>query len=144
MKNNEFHILVLTSTFPSKDTDPVPAFVKDQVINLKSVYPNLKFTVLAPHVRDLATKNNYSHKLYDEYRFHYFIFRKFENFTKNGIMSTLSTNPLYYLLLPFFLISSFRALNRLSIKLKPNVIYAHWFIPNAFIAALVAKKRKIP
>src|SRR5690606_29007499 len=98
------HILVVASTFPTKDNDPVPAFVKDQVIAIKKARPQLKFAVLAPHDARLKTESFKKHPEYDEYRFHYFWPRSLERLTGRGIMPALQSNKLSYLLVPFFLI----------------------------------------
>ena len=74
--NSAKHILIITSFIPSSDTDPVPAFVKDQINALKTEYPDLDFSVLAPHdaysstwLPEIANRNPENYKLY---RFHYF------------------------------------------------------------------------
>ena len=42
------NIAVITSTFPKNSSDKIPKFIKNQIINLKSNYPELNFFVLAP------------------------------------------------------------------------------------------------
>lgn len=131
------HILVVASTFPAHDEDPVPAFVKDQVISLRSTYPQVTISVLAPHDKRSHTKSYVRREHYDEYRFHYFWPFSLEKLAGRGIMPALKANPLNYLLIPFLFIGEFIALLRLTLRTKPSVLYAHWFTPQAVIARWV-------
>lgn len=136
-------ILVVASTFPSSSTDPVPAFVRDQIIAMKRVDPELKFTVLAPHDPRSNTTHFSSHDAYDEYRFHYFL-PPYEKLAGRGIMPALKANPLNYLLIPFLFVGEFFALLRLVHTLKPEFIYAHWFTPQVVTTCLVATLTRTP
>lgn len=138
------HVLVVASTFPSKDDDPVPAFVKDQIIAFKKNNNDLKFTVLAPHDFRSKTKNYTRHKYYDEFRFHYIWPFQAEKLAGRGIMPALKANPLNYLLIPFLFIGEFMMLLDLTKSLKPDVIYAHWFTPQAVIASWVSRLTGVP
>lgn len=137
-------VLVVASTFPASDTDPVPAFVKDQVIALKAAYPECDFSVLAPHDARSATVPFRNRAAYDEYRFHYFWPRRLEKLAGRGIMPALKKNPAYYLEIPFLFLFEFMALLRLTKKLKPDVIYAHWFTPQVVTAGMVSSFTKVP
>jgi glycosyltransferase involved in cell wall biosynthesis len=131
-------ILVVTSSFPATATDPVPAFVKDQLIALHHAHPELEFSVLAPHDKRSGTKRFTHHEHYDEYRFHYFWPFSAEKLAGRGIMPALKANPINYLLIPFLFAGEFFALLRLTIKLKPALIYAHWFTPQGVNSHLVS------
>lgn len=137
-------ILVIASTFPSADTDPVPAFVKDQVIALKQQYPQLDVTVLAPHDHRLSTRSMVEHEYYTERRFHYAWPRSFEGLAGRGIVPSLKAKPLYYLLIPQFFLAEFFALLRLVRQFKPDVLYAHWFTPQGVVAGAVSAVAKVP
>lgn len=137
-------ILVVASTFPASNTDPVPAFVKDQVIALKRRYLNLTMIVLCPHDKGSNTKSFTRHEHYDEYRFHYFWPFAAEKLVGRGIMPALKANPLKYLLIPFLFFAEFWALLMLARRLKPDVIYAHWFTPQAIIARWVGVFTRTP
>lgn len=136
-------VLVVASTFPSSDTDPVPAFVRDQIVAMKQVDPELKFTVLAPHDPRSQTTHFSSHEAYDEYRFHYFV-PAFETLAGRGIMPALKANPFNYLLIPFLFIGEFFALLRLVRKENPDIIYAHWFTPQVVTTRMVAALTHTP
>lgn len=133
------HILVLASTFPASESDPVPTFVKDQIVHLKKSYPHLTFSVLAPHDTRSHTANYTKHAEFDEYRFHYAWPYRLEKLAGRGIMPQLKKNPLYYLLIPSLFIGELLATKRLIRKLKPDYLYAHWFTPQGVVAAMAAK-----
>lgn len=138
------HILVVASTFPASDSDPVPAFVKDQVVAMKQADPSLIFSVLAPHDRRSNTKSLTKHRSFDEHRFHYAWPYSFERLAGRGILPALQANKLNYLLIPFLFIGEFVALYRLTRRLRPAFIYAHWFTPQAINARLVGALTKTP
>lgn len=137
-------ILFTTSTMPASDSDPVPAFVKDEAIWLHKLYPDLAITILAPHNGYGNTKNYAQYEHYDEYRFHYFWPRRWELLTGKGIQPALKKNKWLYFELPGLFIAEFFATWRLVRRLKPNLIYAHWFTPQALTGALVSKITGVP
>lgn len=137
-------ILVVASTFPSSNQDPIPAFVKDQIININQQFPDYEFSVLAPHDAFSDTKNFSKHDHYDEYRFHYFWPHKAEKLTGRGIMPALRQNKLNYFLIPLLFLAEFFHLLKLTRKLKPDFIYAHWFTPQGITAAWVSRVTKTP
>lgn len=132
-------VLVVASTFPAHESDPVPAFVRDQIIAMKKVAPHFEFSVLAPHDPRSSTVPFSRHEHYNEHRFHYFWPHRFETLAGRGIMPALKANPLNYLLIPFLFMGELWALYRLARKLKPSTIYAHWFTPQAITAFVVSK-----
>lgn len=127
-------IIVLTSTFPRWKNDTDPPFVYELS---RRLLPELDVHVLAP---------NYQGLLQDEimdgmavYRFRYF-HKRFERLAgSSGILPTLKKNKLYYLLIPFFVLAEFWALLRLVRQIKPDVVHAHWLVPQGFVAAMVGK-----
>lgn len=137
-------ILFTTSTMPSSDTDPVPAFVKNEAIWFKKLYPELSISVLAPHNAYGNTKNYSRHKYYDEYRFHYFWPYKWEKLTGKGIQPALKKNKFLYVQLPTLFIAELFATWKYVRKHKPDLIYAHWFTPQALTGAVVSKITKVP
>ena len=139
-------VLIAASTFPAHESDPVPAFVRDQILAFKKVYPDMEFTVLAPHDSTSHTVKFKQHEAYDEYRFHYFWpFTHVERLAGGqGIVPALKENPLNYLLIPFFFVGEFFALLRLTRRLKPDVIYAHWFTPQGITGGAVSALTRVP
>lgn len=138
-------ILVTTSSFPVSDKDEVPAFVKDQIIELKKLHPELEFVVHTPHNYYSQTVSKLSsHNSYKEVRYHYFRPYKWELLVGRGIMPALRKNKLLYAQIPFFIFFEFLTLLRLTKKEKPDLIYAHWFMPQAIAASLVSKITGVP
>jgi glycosyltransferase involved in cell wall biosynthesis len=136
-------IIVTASTFPASPTDTVPAFVRDQIIAMHAVDSAIEFHVLAPHVRG-KTVSHTAHKAFYEHRFHYAWPRRLETLTAQGILPALKQQPLFYLLVPFLFLAEFVALLRLTYKLKPAYLYAHWFTPQAVVASWVSWFTKVP
>lgn len=137
-------VLVLASTFPSDESDPVPAFVRDQVRALAAHDPDVRLRVLAPHDHRSGTRASVRHDDYDETRFHYFWPRRAEVLAGRGIMPALQRNPLLYAVVPFLFFGEFLAALRETRRLRPSVIYAHWFTPQAVVASWVAHLTGVP
>lgn len=139
------NLLITTSTFPSGEDDPVPSFVMEQVIYLKKINPHCHITVHAPH-------NSYSQThlvgtpnlFFNETRYHYFFPRRFELLAGRGIMPALKVNKWLYFQIPFFIVFHGISLFGLARKIKPDIIYAHWFTPQAINAAIVSSMLGIP
>jgi glycosyltransferase involved in cell wall biosynthesis len=138
-RKTDKHILVLASTFPASDNDPVPRFVKEQVEALRKAYPNITFSVLAPHDSRSKTASFTKRASFDEYRFHYAWPHRIEKLAGQGIMPQLKKNPLYYLLIPGLFMGGFLASRRMIRKLHPDYVYAHWFTPMGVVAAMAAR-----
>lgn len=133
MKN----ILVLTSTFPKNLYDNVPLFVYDQLLSIKKQYKSINFLVLVPHYYDKKPEVNDLE--IDQIRYHYFWPFKFEKLVGKGILPTIKNNKLYIFMIPFFLVSQLVTTITYVKKFKPDLIYAHWFFPQALTALIVKK-----
>ena len=138
MKN----ILVLTSTFPKNLYDNVPLFVYDQLLSISKHYESTNFLVLVPHYYD--KKPDIDDLEIDQIRYHYFWPFKFEKLVGRGILPALKKNKLYILLIPFFLISQLITTIIYVKKFKPDIIYAHWFFPQALTALIIKKTMGVP
>ncbi|MFC1826882.1 glycosyltransferase [Thermodesulfobacteriota bacterium] len=136
---NKKKLLVTTSTFPRWQNDTDPPFVYELA---KRLTHHFDITVLAPNYPGaLATEKMSGLQVH---RFRYF-FNKLELLAcSEGILPTLKKNSLFYLLIPFFLLGELRALIKLTRKIKPDVIHAHWILPQGFIAALAQKITGVP
>lgn len=127
------NILILASTFPLREDDPVPSFVKDQIELIKHFYPQLNFSVISPSNKN---KPFSEHKDFKQYRHRYF-FNRFEIFGENGILPTLKRNFLYFLLVPFLILSQIIYTIRFIRKNEIDLIYAHWVTPQAISALII-------
>ncbi|GIG39629.1 glycosyltransferase [Cellulomonas phragmiteti] len=137
-------VLVLASTFPSSDDDPVPAFVRDQVRALTAAYPELDVCVVAPHDRRSRTRSLTHHPTFDEVRFHYALPRRAEVLAGRGIMPALRSNPWLYPVVPLLFLGELVATLRETRRRRPAVVYAHWFTPQAVVAAWACRLTGVP
>ena len=132
-------LLVTTSTFPRWKNDTDPPFVYELSRRLAR---HFDITVLTPNYPGaLASEKMAGLQVH---RFRYF-FKKLELLAgSEGILPTLKKKPLFNLLVPFFLLGELRALLKLTRKTKPDIIHAHWILPQGFIAALAKKITGVP
>jgi glycosyltransferase involved in cell wall biosynthesis len=135
MKGDSIHfqrVLVMTSAFPRWKNDLEGGFIFELSRRSCSLFD---VTVLAP--RTPNSKKTEDMEGLQVIRFPYF-FNRWEKLAMHGggILNKLRSNPLYYLLVPLFLISQLYALVRLLRNERFDLIHAHWLIPQGFIAAL--------
>ena len=132
-------LLVLTSTFPRWKDDTDPPFVYELSKRLISYFD---VTVLAPHYPGAKTFEEINGLKIYRYRYFFGRFEKLAGST--GILPTLKQNKLYWFLVPFFIVSQFFALLFISRKLRPDIIHAHWVIPQGLTSSLSAMFTKVP
>lgn len=142
--NNMQKLLIVTSTLPASSSDPVPAFVSDQVSALKQLHSDLDIHVLAPHNAYAKTHTKTKHQDYTEYRFHYLWPHRFELLTGRGIAPALKAHKWLYAVVPFLFLCEAIATYRSARRLKPDVLYLHWFMPQAVATFLVARRLHLP
>ena len=136
---NKKKLLVTTSTFPRWKNDTDPPFVYELSRRLANSFD---ITILAPNYPGALTREEMSG--IQVHRFRYF-FKKLELLAgSEGILPTLKKNVLFNLLVPFFLLGEFWVLVKLTKKIKPDIIHAHWILPQGFIAALAKKITGVP
>ncbi len=137
--SNKPKILVLTSTFPRWDNDTDPPFVYELSRRLTK---DFSITILAPHYPGASRHENLEGM--EVYRFRYF-WKKYEKLAgQTGILPTLRKHKLYLLVIPFFLSAQLLSLLHLCFRLRPDIIHAHWLIPQGFMAALASICTGIP
>lgn len=133
-------ILMLTSSYPRNDSDNSSIFLRYLASSL--VQQQVNVHVLAPdHLLvdnielDPGIKNHW---------FHY-LPRKWQRLAYgSGILPNLRRNRLLYLQVPFFLTAMFFSLFFLCKRIRPDIIHAHWVVPQGFIAIIVGKLLNIP
>jgi glycosyltransferase involved in cell wall biosynthesis len=132
-------LLVLTSTFPKSVSDSTPPFVFQLCSHL---LPHFDVTVLTPAVRNAPeTETLQGVKVR---RFHYFWPHSLERLADGAILESLSRSPRLFLQVPFLVLFELIAAFRLARAIRPNVIHAHWFVPQGIVAVLVSRILKIP
>jgi len=132
-------LLVVTSTFPRWENDTDPPFVFELC---KRLVPDYDITVHTPsHHGALASEVMHGVNVY---RFRY-LFSRFERLAGGqGIVPKLRRSKFYLLLLPFFLLAQCCSLLLLVARYKPDIIHAHWLIPQGLLAVLAKRVFGIP
>jgi len=133
-------VLMLASSYPRNDSDNSSVFLRYLATSLAQQHVDVH--VLAPD-HPLVKNTNLDAGV----RNHWFQYlpKKWQQLAYgSGILPNLKRNKLLYLQVPFFLTAMFFSLFFLCRKIKPDVIHAHWIIPQGFIAIIVGKLLKIP
>lgn len=129
--NGRKKILVLSSTYPRWANDHEPNFVHELSKRINKTHD---VTVIAPR-----EKNSRTSEILDGvqiYR-HRYAPNKISTLISNGGMTAnVKRNPLKLALLPFFILSQLLLTYRAIRKIKPDILHAHWIIPQGFIAML--------
>jgi len=125
-------ILVLASTFPRWQNDSTPPFVYE----LSKQYTNeAEVVVLAPF-----SKRSQKYEVMDGMKVHRFNYWPFAKKLADGaILPNLKTNKLFWLQVPFFFLFEFFAVWSMIRKYKPDIIHAHWIIPQGIVAVVLKK-----
>ncbi|PIN89773.1 hypothetical protein COU57_05300 [Candidatus Pacearchaeota archaeon CG10_big_fil_rev_8_21_14_0_10_32_14] len=124
-------VLVMASTFARWKDDTLPPFVYELSKKLTSTFDIIVLAPSYPASKDFETMDNMK-----VYRFHYF-FKKYEKLAgSGGILPTLKKNKWYYFQVPFFLMGEFFALRKRIKEDNPDIIHAHWILPQGLIAYL--------
>jgi len=136
---NKKNLLIVTSTFPRWKNDTDPPFVFELARRLTGVF---NVTVLTPNYPGALPNENMGG--INVHRFRYFL-KSYEKLAgSEGILPTLKRNKLYYLLVPFFILAELLALLQLIRKNKPDIIHAHWILPQGFVTSLARKITGVP
>ena len=137
----------MASTVPAHADDAVPRFVLDQALSLAEANRDVRIRILAPHTpssRHLEWPRQESPDgRVTQHRFRYAP-RRLETLTARGIMPAIRANRALTAIVPLLFWGERRALKREVRRQRPDVIYAHWFTPQAIVASSVARRAKIP
>jgi len=137
--NKKPKLLVVTSTFPRWRNDTDPPFVYELC---KRLTDSFAVTIHTPHYTGAKVKEVRDGMCVHRFRYFFSPLEKLAGST--GILPTLRRNKMYYLLLPFLLLAQFVSLLLLVRKVRPDVIHAHWLIPQGFIAVLTNMLSGVP
>lgn len=130
-------ILITASTFPRRAGDTLPAFVLDQAVALRHADPALEIHVLAPHAAGAARREVLEGV--QVHRFRYAWPESAQRLVYPAILPNLKASPWLVLQVPLLFIAEFVAVFRLCRALRPDVLYSHWFTPQAVTGALAAR-----
>lgn len=125
-------LLVLSSTYPRWPGDPEPGFVHELAKRLTTQF---EVRVLCPHARGAVAREILEDIEVIRYRY---APNRFETLVNDGgIVNNLKHQPWKWLLVPFFLLGLFWHTRREIHRWRPNVIHAHWLLPQGLIVALL-------
>lgn len=141
------HVLMLTSSYPKFRGDTTAPFIESIATHIAAAKTDaqqeIEVHVVLPEHRELRRG-----ALEDGVHFYPYKYAPRPEWTLWGYAEALRGDVKLkrgvYALAPLALASSFNTLMRLTAQQKFDVIHAHWVLPNAPVAALVAQHRHIP
>jgi glycosyltransferase involved in cell wall biosynthesis len=135
------HIGVLTHNYPRFPGDFSGNFVQSLCREL--VRQDQRVTVIAPW--DPAYIDDPREPGID---FRLYRYAPLATWHRMGYMRTMEADVAMrretYFLAPMLFASGWRAIDRWARRSKPDVLHAHWLLPNGFLAALVSRRYDIP
>lgn len=130
-----------SSAFPRWKGDPAPAFVYNLCRQLAA--KGAEVAVLAPHHPGAARSEVVDGM--QVYRFRYFLPSSLERLCyEGGILPNMKMSLLARLQLPFMVFAEFFSLLAVAAREKPDIIHAHWILPQGFTAAIAGRLLRIP
>ncbi len=136
---NPVKVVMLVSSYPRSPDDTASIFLRYLAEHLHK--RSIVVHVLAPADRESGetVENGVS-----VHRFRY-LPRSWQRLAYgSGILPNLKRNPLLWGQVPFFLCSMAFSLLRVMRQVQPNILHAHWLIPQGTIAVLAKHVRRIP
>lgn len=132
-------LLVLASTYPRWAGDPEPGFVHELSRRLAS---DFAVTVLGPSAPGAKRTETMDGVRVHRYRYAPAALETLVN--DGGIVTNLGRNPWKWLLVPGFLFGLGWSLLRLHRTTRPDVIHAHWLLPQGLLAACLPGAAPVP
>ena len=130
---NRKKLLILASTYPRWSGDPEPGFVHELA---KRLTKRFEVRALCPHARNAAIQETLDSVEVVRYRYAPTRFETLVN--DGGIVNNLKHQPWKWLLVPFFLLGLFWRTWHEIRHWHPDVIHAHWLLPQGLIVALLS------
>lgn len=125
-------LLVLASTYPRWPGDPEPGFVHELA---KRLVDEFEVTVLGPHAPDARQLETMDGVRVVRYRYAPANLETLVN--DGGIVTNLRRQPWKWLLVPAFLLGLAWHAWRLVRRWRPDVVHAHWLLPQGLAVALL-------
>lgn len=125
-------LLVLTSTYPRWRDDPEPGFVHELC---KRLAEHFDVVVLAPHAAGAMTLEHMDGVQIFRYRYAPARWETLVN--AGGVISNLKRRRWKWLLVPGFLLAQMWVAWQLIRRWRPDVIHAHWLIPQGLLVTLL-------
>jgi glycosyltransferase involved in cell wall biosynthesis len=140
MSVRRFKIFLLASSYPRSRTDTASIFLRQFAEKLSA--RGISVHVVAPSDGKTATTIE---ETVTVHRFQYRPLCLSRGLAYgSGIVANLRQNPRLWFQAPFFIISMIFALRRLIRSEQPDVIHAHWILPQGLIAILIKYLYKVP
>jgi glycosyltransferase involved in cell wall biosynthesis len=125
--------------FPRWANDSEPGFVFELCRRLTTEFD---VRVLAPHAKGAAVAETIEKVEVERYRY---ASERFETLAYDGgIMPKLRRERWKWLLVPLLLVAQYRAVRRQIRRWRPQLVHAHWIIPQGMIAAMACRGRGRP
>lgn len=126
-------LLVVASTYPRWIDDSEPAFVHELS---KRLTQSFDVSVVCP-----GAKGAYANEFIDGVDIHRFRYAPDSLQTlvnDGGIVTNLRRSPWKWLLLPGFFLAQMLSVRREVRRVRPDVVHAHWLIPQGLLMALLS------
>lgn len=128
-------LLVVASTYPRWPGDPEPGFVHELSKRLATTFD---VTVVCPGAAGAAGREMMEGVCVRRFRY---APRPLETLVNDGgITTNLRRSPWKFMLLPSFLAGMALGLLAASRAHRPDVVHAHWLVPQGWLAALVLRR----
>jgi glycosyltransferase involved in cell wall biosynthesis len=134
-------LVFVTSTLPRHAGDLQAPFVLEQALAWAQARPDVQITILAPH--DSSARRRESICAVTINRFRYFVPERLQRLAYPAILPNLKANWLLALQVPFFILSEYFSVLRAVKRHKPDLLYAHWVVPQGLIAYWGTRRRGI-
>jgi glycosyltransferase involved in cell wall biosynthesis len=127
-------LLVLASTYPASEGDGTPSFVRDLAVGLVGRFvPRL----LVPAVPGGAASEDADGVHVTRYRF---FPRRWEDVADGAILENVRSHRSRLVQLPFLMAAQWWGVRREVRRHRPDVIHAHWIIPQGLVARVAAPR----
>lgn len=136
------NILFLTSTFPYGGKNSQASFVQEQALTWAKKCPHDKIFILAPYHKDALRQETIGPLRV--FRYAYWFPSHYASLAYPAILPNLKRNPWLILQLPSFLACQLVSALRICTEHHIDLIYAHWVMPQGFIAWLISHLKKVP
>jgi glycosyltransferase involved in cell wall biosynthesis len=139
MSQRQLKICLLTSSYPRSSEDTASVFLRHLADKLAD--RGIDVHVLAPADGEGGTTIE---KNVTVHRFQYLPVSLQKLAYGSGILPNLRRQPLLWTQVPFFLVSMTWSLLRLIRRERPDLIHAHWILPQGLVAVLAKYLCAIP
>lgn len=138
-RNNPLKVLMLASSYPRSRGDATAIFLRHLAESLNQ--RGIRVHVLAPADKEPGTRVEGNINVY---RFQYFPSHLQKLAYGSGILPNLKQNPWLWVEVPFFIAFMGCSLLRLLWKERPDLIHAHWVLPQGLVAVFAKLFYKAP